>query len=164
MQNVADAAGVSHRTLYRYFPGRQELIDAVGAAFDETMGLDAGVDIIRSFEHWTSDIEQALRFGTVHSDVVGRTLVLAVVTGQWRKDRDRAYWEFFRARFVNLDEQTAREDFAILRHLLWSSNTVLIGQRFGLGLEELVSALHRSVDAIVADIGRRDEIARIGRA
>ncbi len=32
MQNVADAAGVSHRTLYRYFPSRAELINAVGAA------------------------------------------------------------------------------------------------------------------------------------
>ena len=47
----------------------------------------------------------------------------------------------------------------MLRHLLWSANAVLIGQRFEFKVEELVSALSRSVDAVVADIVRRDEAA-----
>jgi AcrR family transcriptional regulator len=35
MQEVADVAGVSLRTLYRYYPSREELVDGAGAEIDE---------------------------------------------------------------------------------------------------------------------------------
>ena len=47
MPDVADAAGVSLRTLYRYFPTKADLLDAAGSWFDERPRHDrahTGVD------------------------------------------------------------------------------------------------------------------------
>ena len=159
MQHVADAAGVSHRTLYRYFPSRQELIDAVGKSYDEQLESSVATEVLDSFDAWVAGADTVLRFGALHRDTFQRTLALAIVSGEWRRDRDEAYWQLFRAEFPNLDEATAREDFAVLRHVLWSSNALLIGQRFDLQPDSVAAAVGRAVDVLVAAIRRRDQAA-----
>lgn len=159
MQNIADAAGVSHRTLYRYFPSRQDLIDAVGAAYDEQLDASTPSDVLRSFGEWIDAVEDVIGFGAAHRATFQRALALSVVTGQWRSDRDRRYWELFRERFAHLDEGTAREDFAALRHVLSAANVVIFGDRFGLSPEATAAGIQRAVHALVADIARRDEAA-----
>lgn len=159
MQNIADAAGVSHRTLYRYFPSRQDLIDAVGAAYDEQLDASAPSEVLRSFDEWISAVERVIGFGAAHRETFQRALALSVVTGQWRSDRDRRYWELFRERFAHLDEETAREDFAALRHLLSAASAVIFGDRFGLSPEATAAGIDRAVHALVSDIARRDDAA-----
>ncbi len=159
MQNVADAAGVSHRTLYRYFPSRQELIDAVGERYDVRLEGSVAAEVLDSFEAWVGGVDQLLAFGALHSDMLRRTISLSVLGGEWRRDRDRAYWKLFRSRFPHLSEAEARQDFAVLRHVLWASNAVLIGQRFDLNTEELSAAVERAVHALVSDISERDRAA-----
>ncbi len=159
MQIIADAAGVSHRTLYRYFANREELINAVGAEYDQRLESSTGIPDIGTFDRWTGHIEEIMDFGAMHRDVLRRALGLAVVTGQWRTDRDAAYWEMFRERFPHLGENEAREDFAVLRHVLWSTNAILIGQRFSLNSEAVAAGVERAVQALVADIDERDAVA-----
>jgi AcrR family transcriptional regulator len=156
MQTLADAAGVSHRTLYRYFSTRKELFNAVGAEFDRRLDASVGVDTLASFDHWVSNVSAVMAFGAAHSDVFRRTLALSVTTGEWRSDRDEAYWELFRENFPNLKESEARQDFAVLRHVLWSANAVLIRQRFDLTVEEMTAGVERAVAAMLAEIERRD--------
>lgn len=156
MQNVADAAGVSHRTLYRYFPSRQELIDAVGADYDAQLDASIATNLLDSFDRWVSGAADVIRFGALHHDTFQRTLALAIVTGDWRKDRDEAYWRLFRREFPNLTEEVAREDFAVLRHVLWSSSALLVGRRFDLDPERVAAGVARAVDALVAAIRERE--------
>jgi len=159
MQNVADAAGVSHRTLYRYFATRQELINAVGAVIDAGLDDAVSVDILESFEHWTDSAEEIVGFGAIHRDMLRRGLALGVVAGQWRTDRDERYWTMFRERFPHLDETEAREDFAVLRHVLQSASSLLIGERFELSPAQTAAGVGRSVQVLIAAIADRDAAA-----
>jgi AcrR family transcriptional regulator len=162
MQNVADAAGVSHRTLYRYFPSRAELINAVGAAYDRQLEEQVPVNLLESFDGWIGSVDEIIGFGSVHREILTRALALSVVAGEFRTDRDDAYWGLFRSEFPNLDPETARQDFAVLRHVLGAVNTILIGQRFDLETQQVADGVRRAVDALVADIRRRDDAAAEG--
>ncbi len=42
VQDVADRAGVTHRTVYRHFEGREALVDAIGERFEEWLA-DQGI-------------------------------------------------------------------------------------------------------------------------
>jgi AcrR family transcriptional regulator len=159
MQNVADAAGVSHRTLYRYFASRQELINAVGASYDKRLESSVPVDILESFEQWTGSAKPIIAFGATHTEVFQRGLALSAVAGQWRTDRDEGYWKLFRERFPNLEETVAREDFALLRHVLQAANALLIGQRFQLTPEQTAAGIERAVQVLTAAIAERDAAA-----
>lgn len=159
MQNVADAAGVSHRTLYRYFASRQDLINAVGASYDKRLESSVPVDILESFEQWTGSAKLIIAFGATHTEVFQRGLALSAVAGQWRTDRDEGYWKLFRERFPNLEETVAREDFALLRHVLQAANALLIGQRFQLTPEQTAAGIERAVQVLTAAIAERDAAA-----
>ncbi|MDJ0961392.1 MAG: TetR/AcrR family transcriptional regulator [Acidimicrobiia bacterium] len=159
MQAVADAAGVSHRTLYRHFESRQDLINAVGAQLDEELTDAVAADILDSFEKWTGQVDQVMTFGAMHREALRRGLIVGISGAEFRTDRDEAYWRIFRARFPHLDEAEARQDFVALRHVLGANNVILMGERFGMSPEELVPVIRRSVDTLVADIERRDTAA-----
>lgn len=159
MQNIADAAGVSHRTVYRHFSSRRDLFNAVGATIDKD--LDASLDEQRfeSFDRWVETTAEMVAFGVAHRDLLERTVALEIVTGEWRTDRDDAYFRLFRGRYPHLDDQTAREDFAALRHLLSTSSTFLIGNRFELTPGETTTAIDRAAQALIAAIAERDAAA-----
>ncbi len=159
MQAVADAAGVSHRTLYRHFESRQDLVNAVGAVLDEELTDVVATDVLDSFEKWTGQVDQVLTFGAMHREALRRGLVVGITGAEFRSDRDEAYWRIFRQRFPHLDETEARQDFVALRHLLGASNVILMGERFRMSPEELTPAIQRSIDTLIADIDRRNTTA-----
>lgn len=159
MQNIADAAGVSHRTLYRYFPSRQELINSIGPALDERFDVLLEADPLESFDNWIGGVDQMVAFGATHAEMMQRVLTLEIVGGEWRTDRDDIYESLFRERFPHLDEAVARQDFAILRHLLSSANSVLIGQRFELTPADTAAGINRGVKALIDAIAERDAAA-----
>lgn len=163
MQNVADAAGVSHRTLYRYFSSRKELFNAVGAEYDSRVASSTPDGLLTSFDGWTSNVGGIMSFGATHSEMLRRALSLSLTVGEWRTDRDEAYWALFRETFPNLDEPVARQDFALLRHVLWSTNAVLLGDRFDLTTNEVTAGVERAVSALITDIAERDDQARTRR-
>lgn len=159
MQAVADAAGVSHRTLYRHFESRQDLINAVGAELDGQLAAAVASDVLDSFENWIGQVAQVLTFGATHREKLRRALIVSISGSEFRSDRDEAYWRMFRERFPHLDETEARQDFVALRHLLGANNVILMGERFGMSPQELVPVIRRSVDTLVEDIRRRDTAA-----
>jgi AcrR family transcriptional regulator len=162
MQNVADAAGVSHRTLYRYFPTRRALINGVGAAYDEQLEELVPMNVLASFSGWVDSVDEIIGFGSAHRETLTRALALSVVSGEFRTDRDDAYWALFRDEFPNLDSETAMQDFAVLRHVLGAVNAILIGQRFDLETQQVVDGVTRAIGALVADIRSRDKAAGEG--
>jgi AcrR family transcriptional regulator len=162
MQAVADAAGVSHRTLYRHFASRQDLVNAVGAAIDDMVDGSIASDVLSSFDAWVGSIPDVVAFGAAHREPLRRGLMVGIAGGEFRSDRDERYWGLFRERFPHLDEKEARQDFVALRHMLGASNVITMGERFGMSPEELVPVLERAVGTLVADIERRNEAAGKG--
>jgi AcrR family transcriptional regulator len=61
MQEVSEAAGVSRATLYRYFPSKERLIDAV-AVFDERMFADGLAVALAGVEGRTEQIRTFVAF------------------------------------------------------------------------------------------------------
>lgn len=163
MQAVADAAGVSHRTLYRHFPSRQELIDAVGATIDARLSPGFS-DPPPTFDAWLASIPAVVVFARTHADTIRRGFLLGFGLGEWRTDRDAHYWRLFRQRFPHLSEEVARQDYAALRHLYSAAASLELGERFCLDGPGVTEALERSVRALVADIDRRDREAAKGNA
>lgn len=159
MQNIADAAGVSHRTLYRYFPSRQALVNSIGPSIDDRYDGLLEKDPLESFDNWIGGVDQMVAFGATHVEMMHRVLSLEIVTGEWRTDRDDIYQKLFRERFPHLDDAEARQDFAILRHLLSSVNSVLIGQRFELTPAQTAAGINRGVQALIEAIAERDAAA-----
>jgi AcrR family transcriptional regulator len=160
MQNIADTAGVSHRTLYRHFPSRRDLVNAIGAAYDERLEDERTVQVRESFDAWTSSSAGIAEFGALTERDLLRGAIVALTGGDWRTDRDDAYWKLFRDEFPNLDEQTAREDFAVLRSILWTLNTVFMRQRFDLNPGEVASGIDRAVAVLLDGIRTRDAAAK----
>jgi AcrR family transcriptional regulator len=159
MQTIADAAGVSHRTLYRHFSNRRELVNAIGRAVDQRL-VDSGLwSEITSFEAWISGVDEVVAFGAAHRDQLRRGLALAVSTGDHRTDRDEMYWEFFRERFPHLDEESARQSFVCLRSLLSAVNVILMGERFDLSPDELAPAIGFGVETLIGRITEMDRAA-----
>ncbi len=159
MQTIADRAGVSHRTLYRHFATRDDLVSAVGRRMDHAANQSTGLIEPATFDEWIAGIVQAIRFGALHRDQLRRVLALGVSGGVWRQDRDVRYYEMFRQHFPHLDDDTAREDFVALRHLLSSTSVITVGERFELSPEQVASAIQRAVGALVSDIENRDRQA-----
>ncbi len=156
MQEVADRAGVSHRTIYRHFGSREELINAIGRSFDDRLGES---DLPQTFEEWIGAVPWLVSFARTHDSIVRRGFLLGFATGSWRTDRDEHYWTLFRRRFPHLPEDVARQDFAALRHLYSAAATLQLGERFRLDAAGVAAALGRALDALVADIDHRDRQA-----
>lgn len=160
MQAVAGRAGVSHRTLYRHFEDRQDLIDAAARHWEQQLGMV--FDEIADFDQWTSAIAQMVAFGVTHRETLRRATMIGLATGMWRSDRDKRFWELFRERFPHLDMTVARQDFALLRHTLGAASVLTVGERFDLSPAELTQGMQRAVEALVASIAARDAAASKG--
>lgn len=163
MQAVADRAGVSHRTLYRHFADRQALINAVGSAWDEQ--LEAGMDGFAQpseFDEWTANASLLVTFGVANREMLRRASTASLAGEVWRTDRDERYWKLFRDRFPNLPEAEARQDFAILRHVLGSANVLLVGERFALAPRDLALGMQRAANTLIESIVKRDAAAAEG--
>ncbi|MDH4168142.1 MAG: TetR/AcrR family transcriptional regulator [Acidimicrobiia bacterium] len=81
MAAVADAAGVSLRTLYRYFPSKSDLLDAAGGWFDERIRHDrahTGVNTANLLEYqrglWTEFGRHVAAVRAQHQSPAGREI------------------------------------------------------------------------------------------
>lgn len=154
MQEIADAAGVSHRTIYRHFPTRQDLINAVGRTIDGGEASDPA-----DFDSWVGDPARVTTFGAAHRESLRRGMSLAILTGEFRSDRDDMYWGYFQARFPNLPENEARRYFYALRSAFSANNVIVVGERFGISADEVTAVADFAASTLVAEIERRDNEA-----
>src|SRR5687768_1730530 len=60
VQDVADRAGITHRTVYRHFEDRDALIDAVGDRFEQWLDME-GVPQPQTLDEVSQHIEAVFR-------------------------------------------------------------------------------------------------------
>lgn len=156
MQKVAREAGVSHRTVYRYFPSRQALIDEFSEWLEQrfdnssiaSLSIDEIDDVARfafaRFDRNAQFFEAAARLsvgGLRPADQAKRTAVI-------RKAFDE--------RFPDLDEQAANQAFAVLRHLIGLQTWFELRDRFQLGDGEPGEAVGWAARVLFEAIDRGD--------
>lgn len=168
IQEVADRAGLTHRTVYRYFPTRQELMGATAQHFAPGMAADPFIEV-STVEEWIGAVGAHLAHTEANFAMVRGVIVASLASddmrlfGQGLHDRDTHLWEVFRRQFPNLPEGDARRTFATLRHLTSSTSYVFFRLRFGLSPAEATEAIRSGASQIVEQAARRDRAPGHGR-
>jgi AcrR family transcriptional regulator len=165
VQEVADRAGLTHRTVYRYFPTRQELLGATAERLAPAL-VDEQFAEASTVEEWIDALGPHFAHTEANFELV-RRVVAALFTsedlrlfGQDLRERDAHRWQVFRRQFPRLPEDDSRRTFATLRHLTSSTSYVLYRRRFGMSPAEATEAIQSAASQIVEQAARRDGAAR----
>jgi AcrR family transcriptional regulator len=164
VQDVADRAGLTHRTIYRYFPTRIELIGAAAQHLAPGFGEDSFGEV-STVEEWIDGVGAHLARTEANLEVVRSVLAAMLASedlelvGAGLHDRDAHRWETFRRQFPHLSEDDARRTFATLRHLTSSSTYVLYRFRFAMSPAEATETIRGGAAQIVEQAALRDQAA-----
>jgi TetR/AcrR family transcriptional regulator, cholesterol catabolism regulator len=168
IQEVADRAGLTHRTVYRYFPTRQELMGATAERIAPAL-VDQRFAELSTVEEWIGAVGAHFAHTEANFELARRVIAAQFTSGdlhlfgQDLRERDTHRWQIFRHQFPHLSEDDARQTFVTLRHLMSSTSYVLYRLRFGLSPTEATEAITSAASAIVEQTTRRDRAARPGR-
>lgn len=161
VQTVADRAGLTHRTVYRYFPTRQDLMAATARSLAPELEEDAFAGVA-TVEEWIDAVGPRLARTEANLEIV-RSLLVAILAsgdplpfGQQVTDRDSHRWHVFTRQFPHLADDDARRTFAILRHQTSSTCYLLFRLRFAMSPAEAIAAIQDGATQVVAQAALRD--------
>jgi AcrR family transcriptional regulator len=155
MPQVAELSGVSLRTVYRYFPTREALLEAAGRWIGAEL-LQQGYptslgDVADSFERACSEFDE--RPGLV------RAMALSQVGREARRSRRRERLEAIRQALENevgaLSEDELRQAEAVLAYLHNMLAYTTLREEHELTGAEIGAALGWAIRTLVADLRRR---------
>ena len=162
VQDAADRAGVTHRTIYRYFESREALVEAVGERYEEWLA-EQGIAEPETFDEVLSQIELLFGLFDQRPDLV-RAVAMRILTGGQRralsKQRTERWRQMFEAGLPHLSGEELEPPFAICRTLTGSVGWYLLTSQFGLSGEQAARAVRQVIGAVLADLRRQDEAAR----
>ena len=152
MPDVARAAGISLRTLYRYFPTRDDLLTQAAVQIQTRMGLPVAIaaagDIPASF--WAASGRAAehpqLARALLHT-AAGRSVRAGI-----RSERVAAVHAAVAELTVNVDPEHARQAAAVIAHLCSSSAWMSVSDESDLHADDarhgVMWALNTLLDAL----------------
>lgn len=154
MREVAERADVALRTVYRYFPSRQELLDGLAIMVEERLG-----DWLEhSDPDWTDPANRSVqallasvpavfdRFDRL--EPLSTAMAMLSAAGMRTSGTHDQRTEVFKAIVADrLDggSSEAAHDFAVIRHLISSNTWLALRQGFGLSGREAGEAVARVV-------------------
>lgn len=152
IQKVAEQAGVSHRTVYRYFRNRHELLDAVTDWIENNVAVYASypprnADEIGTIIHRVYD--QFDRYAPYYR----ASVLLANHGNQIQPEREREREDQLRDALAELlaplDEAQAEEVYVVIRLLVSAQAWLTMRDRFGLAEGQTGDAVNWAIDALV---------------
>ena len=150
---VAEAAGVSLRTVYRYFPTRADLLQSAAAWFREfTDGLRW--DDPRTVRDMAGASPELGRLFDEHTNVFR-----ALADHELEEPRRAAVAAAVADVSGNLPADEARRAEAILAHIRSGRAWLLLHDHYGLAGDEIVAALDWAASTLLEDLRRRNEAA-----
>ncbi|MGH9087094.1 MAG: TetR/AcrR family transcriptional regulator [Acidimicrobiales bacterium] len=152
MADVANSAGISLRTLYRYFPDRASLFQAAGEHLYGSLGVPfdiAGPEGISS-----SLLEAAGRLSTRPrlARALVRTTAGRATRSAVRGQRVDAIKGALEPLTDELDTDTARRVVAVICHLCSAASWVLIAEDSGLDDADAQQAVSWAIDALISTL------------
>jgi AcrR family transcriptional regulator len=160
MADVANAAGISLRTLYRYYADRTSLLHAVGEHLYGSLGVPfdiAGPEAISA-----SFREAAARLAT--RPQIARALVQSTagrsVRSAVRGERVDAVRNALKPLTDELDAETAQWATAVITHLCGAASWVLIADESGMGATDAQRAVSWAIDALISSLHEKTSEAR----
>jgi AcrR family transcriptional regulator len=163
MTEVAAAAGVSLRTLYRYFPDRTTLLRAAGEDLYESLGVP--IDIGSADDISASFLDAARRLAArpaLTRALVQTTSGRAARSGG-RLERVEAIRTALKPLTDSLDADTARRATAVIAHLCSAASWVTIADDSGLDDADAQQASAWAIDALLAALRTQGKKNNTGR-
>jgi AcrR family transcriptional regulator len=153
---IAHRAGVSIRTVYRYFPTRETLLDAAEEWLDRSIGI---TEMPRSADALPALVESAFREFDANETIIlaewatsfGRDL-----REHGRKRRQQAYKEALSDITSNLTRADARAAHAVVSYLLSSRAWKTLREEFGMAGAESGKAVAWALRVLIADLKERN--------
>jgi len=152
MSDIAQAAGISLRTLYRYFPDRASLLQSAGEHLYSSLGVPVDIaepeDITRSF------IEAARRLGARPrlTRALVRTGAVQVARSAMRKQRVQAIRAALKPATSGLDADLVRRVTALISHLCSATSWASIADESGLSDADAQAAVSWGIDALIGTL------------
>lgn len=157
MEDLAREAGVSRRTLYRYFPTRTDLIAAAGDwVRGEVFKLDPAIGdggIAASFRAGTASMQARPRLARA----LLRTDTGRAARTSFRAARAEAIRREVRARAPNLSKRDAESAAAVLTNLCSLHAWVSLQEESGLSPERAQEALLWAIEIIQNELNRESQ-------
>ena len=159
MAEIAEAAGVSLRTLYRYFPDRASLLQSAGEHLYATLGVPfeiTGPDTISA-----SLLDAAKRLSTRPelTRALVRTTAGRATRSPLRGRRVQAIRAALEPVTEDLDPDTARWATAVIAHLCSAASWVFIADDQGLDDADAQRAVAWAIDFLVSALQQNSTTA-----
>ena len=162
MQEVADRAGVTHRTVYRYFPGRHILMNEAAERVIPDLARPSSFLRPDSMRDWTDGLPDRLALVEAHLDIFRAVVSAVIASDQVGPDDGRTHeryaglWEVFRNEFPNLPENEALQRFAVLRQIGSSVTYITFRRNLGLSPSAATEAIQTTARQLIEEAARRN--------
>lgn len=158
MDNVADAAKVSHRTVYRHFESREALLEGLQEVMQlqaDRVGLSPPRDVPSAIEMVGPLFEEFYRM----RDAMHATVIAGTALG-YQTRQQRAGFSLLQrvlsAHFVHLSEAEVREAAAVLRSTISRYNWYVLAVDLELPAAEAARAVNWAVRVLMQDLEWRN--------
>lgn len=152
MADIAQSAGISLRTLYRYFPDRASLLQSAGEHLYNSLGVPVAIaepeDIARSFGEAARRLAARPRL----TRALVRTGAGQVARSAMRKQRVQAIRAALKPATSGLDTDLVRRATALITHLCSATSWVSIADENGLSDADAQAAVSWGIDALIGTL------------
>lgn len=160
IRKLADAAGVSERTVYRHFPDREALLDAVNDHFSEVMSTGHREEDLADLDELARFVPEVFRDFDQHAAATKASLLInpdpaRVLPTQQR--RTELFVDISRRSFPDLPEADQRRLGQLIRTLTSTYNWLRMREEFGMTADESGELIGWVIRCVT------DEIRRSGR-
>lgn len=154
IKEVADRAGVSYASVYRHFPTREALLEAL---YEEASEIMAQTSPFRPhlLEEIPAMAEKTVAFFEEKATIVqGFTIALVAnnIHPQSRRQREELVEQMVAQSGSHLAPEVARQSAAIISHLHSSLTWVILKQRFEFSAKETTDALTWALETLIRDL------------
>ena len=165
VQNVARKAGVSHRTVYRHFTTREELLDGLAGWLERFTAGSPVPTTPETIDDVIAAVAPSFLFMGDLRDAV-RAYVITSLALNWqdeaRRKRTSAFDKAIRAAFPHVPSKEQREAAALIRHLASTRAWYALTVEGGLDDAAAARAADWAVRVLFHDLGRRNGAAAKG--
>jgi AcrR family transcriptional regulator len=161
VQNVADRAGVSHRTVYRYYPSRERLLEGLSESLSRRLA-DAGLAPPEEITGWISYVPPLFEEFCKLGPALRASVIAAVALGaQTESDRDlaSAIFDSLVIRFSYLSEEQLHEAAGVFRALVSRFTWYVLSVELNLETAQASRGVAWAIGALLDDLERRNDVA-----